>query len=174
MHGTFTKTLVQPGEGGLQNPQGVAIGKDQKLYVVSAGTNQILRYELGTGSFIGVFANLPRKCGGTGMIAGPDGNWFVACSSVNMVLAFNAKSGQQLGVAARGGGLKQPQGIAFAPGNVLYVVSKGSNSIAQYAQGGYFRGTITNELQNGFDVAINNGKVYSTGHKHEVTVYSPE
>ena len=85
-----------------------------------------------------------------GMVPGPDGNWFVACSHINMVLAFNAKSGQQLGVAARGGGLKMPTGLAFAPGNILYVVSAGSNSVLQYAQGGYFRGAVTNDLPNGF------------------------
>lgn len=173
-HGTFVKTLVQPQAGGLVSPQGLSLGKDSKLYVVSGATNQILRYDASTGDSIGVFTNLPHKCSPKGLIPGPDGNWFVACSAINMVLAFHAKTGQQLGVAARGGGLKAPTGLAFAPGNILYVVSSGSNSILQYAQGGYFRGAVTNELPSGFDVAFIKGRVYSTGHKNQVTVHTNE
>lgn len=166
--GNREKTLISSGSGGLQLPEGVALGKDRNIYVVSGGTNQILRYTR-TGEFMNTFANLPAKCWPKGLIVGPDGNWFLSCSHINLVLAFNAKSGQQLGVAARGGGLKTPMGLAFAPGNVLYVVSSGNNQILQYAQGGYFRGSVASGVQNAFDVAFHQGQVYSTGPKEVVT-----
>lgn len=173
-HGrVLQESFVKPGAGGLSMPTGVALGKDKNLYVLSHGTNQILRYDAKTGGFMDVFTKLPSKCGGQALIAGPDGNWFVACSSLNIVLALNARSGQQLGVAARGGGLKAPTGIAFAPGNVLYVVSSGSKQILQFAQGGQFRGAVASNLPNGFGVAFHRNNVYSTGHPGIVAMHPP-
>ena len=42
-------TLVQPGAGGLQMPSGMALGPDQKLYVCSRDSKQILRFDATTG-----------------------------------------------------------------------------------------------------------------------------
>lgn len=160
--GTVRGTIVKAGAGGLVEPQGLAMGKDDNLYVASAGTNQILRYD-GQGNFLEIFANLPPKCGVRGIAQGPDGNWYAACYNINLVLAFNGKSGQQLGIAARAGGLKRPTGLAFGPNNLLYVVSSGSHQILQYARGGYFRGMVSREYKSGQDVNFHRGKVYATG-----------
>ena len=42
-------TFVQPGAGGLQKPSGMAFGPDNKLYVCSRDSRQILRFDATTG-----------------------------------------------------------------------------------------------------------------------------
>lgn len=161
-HGHHVSTLIPSGSGGLEHPQGVAFGQDGNIYVASLGSNQILKYNP-QGKSMGVFAELPKSCHPKDIQFGPDSNLFVACSSIARVVALNANSGQQLGVAAQGGGLSQPVGIAFGPGNTLYVVSTGSNKVLKYAQGGYFQGSVHSSQDSGSDVAMFGGKIFLTG-----------
>lgn len=161
-HGHYIKTLIPSGSGGLKDPQGVAYGQDGNIYVASSGSNQILKYNP-QGKSMGVFAELPKHCIPRDIQFGPDSNLFVACSSLARVIALNANSGQQLGVAAQGGGLSQPVGIAFGPGNTLYVVSTGSKKVLKYAQGGYFQGAVHTSEDRGSDVALFEGKIFLTG-----------
>lgn len=164
-HGHFVKTLVSSGAGGLKDPQGISFGADMNIYVASGASNQILKYNA-NGQSMGVFSELPANCGPKDIEFGPDGNLFVACSALSKVLAFNANSGQQLGVAAQGGGLSQPQGIAFGPGNSLYVMSHGTRQVLRYAQGGYFQGAVHRLEDHGADVAFAEGQVFVTGGAH--------
>jgi DNA-binding beta-propeller fold protein YncE len=155
------KTVISSGAGGLSSPQGIQIGVDLSIYVASGGTNQILKYSA-HGQPMGVFAELPKHCEPKDIEFGPDTNLFVACQLLGKVIALNANSGQQLGIAAQGGGLKMPTGIAFGPGNTLYVTSVGSNQLLRYAQGGYFQGAVQRLEDPAFDVAFHNGRVFLT------------
>jgi len=161
-HGHFSKTLIKPGAGGLKSPQGIQFGSDNNIYVASAGTNQILKFNV-NGQALGVFSELPKTCYPTDIVFGPDSNLFVSCTGMGKVIALNANSGQQLGTAAQGGGLSQPMGITFGPGNTLYVVSMGTNQIMRYAQGGYFQGTVARTEDRGSGIAMNGGFLYLTG-----------
>jgi len=58
--GTYSE-LVESRSGGLKQPHGVEVGPDGALYVASGGTNQILRYELPSGQFRGVWATVPGE-----------------------------------------------------------------------------------------------------------------
>lgn len=49
----FQSNIVASGSGGLDRPSEVALGPDGMLYVISQGTNQILRYEARTGRPLG-------------------------------------------------------------------------------------------------------------------------
>lgn len=51
--------LLPPGTGGLARPSGLALGVDGLLYVSSAGTRRILRYDGGSGAAIDEFAKAP-------------------------------------------------------------------------------------------------------------------
>lgn len=161
-HGHYTKTLIKSGVGGLSSPQGISFGNDGNIYVASAGSNQILKYNP-NGQSLGVFSELPKSCYPSDIIFGPDSNLFVACEHMGKVVALNANSGQQLGVAAQGGGLKAPKGLAFGPGNTLFVVSAGSNAILKYAQGGYFQGVVQRTADPGTDVAFFGGRIFYPG-----------
>jgi len=161
-HGMYHRTLIGPGSGGLNNPQGIQIADDMSIYVASAGTNQILKYS-SNGQAMGPFAELPKHCDAKDIEFGPDTNLFVACSGLGKVIALNVNSGQQLGIAAQGGGLKVPTGIAFGPGNTLYVTSFGTKQLLRYAQGGYFQGAVQRVEDPAHDVAFHNNRVFMTG-----------
>jgi hypothetical protein len=51
--------FVAPGSGGLQFPSGMTFGPDGHLYVSSAGSNQVLRFNGQSGAFIDVFSRVP-------------------------------------------------------------------------------------------------------------------
>lgn len=171
-HGRFKREIIAPGSGGLTSPQGIAIGSDDRIYVASAN-DKILKYSA-NGLSEGVFAELPKNCGPKDILFGPDTNLFVACSLLNRVIALNANSGQMLGIAAQGGGLSQPHGIAFGPGNTLYVVSGGNHKLLRYAQGGYFQGAVAKLGDANKDVNFYNGRIFLSGgasHSHSVLVF---
>ncbi|MBC7969772.1 MAG: PEP-CTERM sorting domain-containing protein [Verrucomicrobia bacterium] len=71
--------------GGLTRPYGNAFAPDGSLFVSSFRTNQILRYDVATGAFLGVFASdnngglgsANGLNGPNGLLFGPDGSLYV-------------------------------------------------------------------------------------------------
>ncbi|MCG6117273.1 MAG: M12 family metallo-peptidase [Aquimonas sp.] len=53
------QTLVAAGSGGLRAPAGLAIGPDGRLYVSSAGSDEVLRFDAADGRFVDVFSRVP-------------------------------------------------------------------------------------------------------------------
>jgi DNA-binding beta-propeller fold protein YncE len=96
--GAFQKELVSSGSGGLNNPEGMAVGPDGSLYVSSTFTNQVLRYDLNTGASLGVFAtnaDLP-----IGLKFGPDGDLYVASRGGDGVFRYDGHTGAPKGLFA--------------------------------------------------------------------------
>jgi hypothetical protein len=89
---------------------------DSDLFLSSAATSEVMRYDGTTGAFEGVFVT--AGSGGLneaeGMAFGPNGNLFVASELGNAVLEYNGTTGAFVGefVAADSGGLDQsPRGL---------------------------------------------------------------
>src|SRR5260221_704341 len=82
------------------------------LYVVSTGTNQVLRYNDSTGAFIDAFVS--AGSGGldppVDLVMRPGGNLYVASFATNQVLLFNGSTGAFIDafVSTGSGGLNSP------------------------------------------------------------------
>jgi sugar lactone lactonase YvrE len=85
--------------------------------------HSVLRYDGGTGAFVGVFASGGGLNAPLGMAFGPDGHLYVATGNSSQVLKYNGVTGAFLGVFASGGGLQAPINLTFGPDGNLYVSS---------------------------------------------------
>lgn len=101
-----TSAWVLSGAGGLTNTRAILFEPGGETALVSSErSQQILRYRVADGSFVGEFS----RPGGrpTGMAYAPDGELLVAMESQNRVVRLDARSGAVLGnrVAPNTGGL---------------------------------------------------------------------
>jgi hypothetical protein len=139
--------FIPDGSGGLTAPARQSVfGPDGNhdgapdLYVASAGSNAILRYDGTSGSFIDAFVT--SGSGGLNgpfdLAFGPDGNLYVSMLGNNpssppspgQVLRYDGSSGAFLGVVASG--LTTPDGITFGGDGSLYIASEGTNEVLRY------------------------------------------
>ncbi len=146
--GTFIRNLVEPGGGGLDSPQGIAVGPDGNVYVSSALNDKVLRYDGRTGAFLGAFVDGGALDRPWYLTFGPDQNLYVSSSATNQVLCYDGQAGALVRVAAQGGGLAAPDGISFeANGNMLVSRFPGIDSrVMRFnPQTGAFLGNVVNE-----------------------------
>ena len=103
----------------ILDPTGMVFGPDGDLFLSSAATSEVMRYDGTTGDFEGVF--ITAGSGGLneaeGMAFGPNGNLFVASELGNAVLEYDGTTGAFVGefVAAGSGRLSEPTFITFGP-----------------------------------------------------------
>jgi subtilisin-like proprotein convertase family protein len=131
---------------GLADPEGLGVGADGNIYVVNAGSSQVLRFSGQTGAPLpspgnpgAVFAtggglNKPEE-----LTFGPDANLYVSNTGTSQVLRFSGQTGAALpapglpgAVFATGGGLTSPQGVSFGPDGDLYVADFNTNSVKRF------------------------------------------
>ncbi|MBK9386249.1 MAG: NHL repeat-containing protein [Planctomycetes bacterium] len=141
--------------GPIAQPMGIAFDDAGFLYIVSEGTNRVLRYDATSLALLGEFivddpATPLDETGGlvnpTGIAFGPDGAIYVASFATDAIHRFDARTGAFLGlfVAAGSGGLDGPDaGIAFGPDGHLYVPSYNNDRVLRYdGRTGAFLGTF--------------------------------
>jgi sugar lactone lactonase YvrE len=130
--------FVSEGSGDLARPRGLIFGPDanldgaQDLYVASADTDAILRYDGVTGAFIDAFVT--SGSGGldspVDLAFGPDGNLYVTSPGTNQVLRYDGSSGSFLGIVASG--LASPQGLTFGADGSLYIANQDTDEVLRY------------------------------------------
>jgi len=136
-------TFVISGSGGLSHPTGLAFGPGGDLYITSAGTNSVLRFNANDGSPLPVAGQsgadyVPTGSGGlsnpSALTFGPEGNLYVASASTNSILKYNGTTGafESTFVISGSGGLSDPSGLTFGSDFNLYVTSKGANSVLRF------------------------------------------
>jgi hypothetical protein len=127
----FLDHFISPGSGGLSRARSSIFGPDGNIYVASADTNSVLRYDP-TGEFINAF--VPSGSGGLSspwdLTFGPDGNLYVSSVNNNEVLRYNGTTGAFLNVVASG--LSMPGGLTFGPDGNLYIANQNANDVLQY------------------------------------------
>ena len=92
--GQYVRMLVPTGRGGLEEPAGMAIGPDGALYVANAWKGNILKFDLGTGDFLGVFASgfdLPVS------LSYANGDFYVASRGDKVIFRLNGNTGAVTG-----------------------------------------------------------------------------
>jgi glucose/arabinose dehydrogenase len=135
-----TTVLVGAGSGGVDFPAGIAFGPDGNLYVSGHDSDNVLRYDPSTGTFLSTF--VPTGSGGLDrppeILFGPDGNLYVSSYNTDQVMRYDGATGAPLpapgmtgAVFASGGGLDGPCGLAFQGGR-LYVASEINNQVLRY------------------------------------------
>jgi sugar lactone lactonase YvrE len=110
----------------------VAQGAPGDLLVTSRNTDEVLRYDTDTGSFLGVFASGGGLDNPVGLTFGPDGHLYVSSADANEVLRYDGVSGAFIDVFASGGTLGSPRQLNFGPDGQLYVASASNNRILRF------------------------------------------
>ena len=83
--GTFRDLLVPAWWWGLRTPQSLDFGPDNQLYVSSRATNQILRYNATTGTFLDAFVtDDPMTPGSEAVRSNPRSAWRLALTATSM------------------------------------------------------------------------------------------
>lgn len=136
--------FVATNSGGLHTPNGLAWGPDGNLYVASADTSQVLRYDGRTGAFIDIFASEPINR--ASFIAfGADSHLYVCSTNDDRVLRFDGTTGAFLDTFIEGPELDWPAGLNWREGELL-VSAFGNHALLRYdgADGDYL-GRLTDQ-----------------------------
>ncbi|MCP3919032.1 MAG: hypothetical protein GY711_26100 [bacterium] len=136
------------GPSPLAGTLGAALGPDGAVHVCSETTNEVLRFDVLTGTFLGPFiADDPGTpgdetgglAGPSGIVFGPDGMAYVASFNSDAVLRYDGRTGafDSVFVQPNAGGLNGPDaGLAFGPNGDLYVPSFWTDHVKRFAGSG--------------------------------------
>ncbi len=135
--------------GGIQRPEGFAVGRDGDLYLAAGDSDAVFRYDGETGAFRDIFVG--SGSGGlddpNGLTFGRDGHLYVASFGTQEVLRYHGATGAFLGafVTAGSGGLNNPHDAVFGPDGHLYVTSYSSDEILRYdgSSGAFLNAFVT-------------------------------
>ena len=140
---------------GLVNPVDIEVGPDGLIYSTGFSSNDIRRYDSGTGAFVDTFVtsnsgglNAPSR-----MAWGIDGHLYVTSMNTDEVLRYDGTSGAFIDafVSAGSGGLDQPDAISFGPTGNVYVSSNAAGTILEFdGSTGAFIGTFASVGSTGF------------------------
>ena len=133
---------------GLANPNGIAYGRDGRLYAGLGDQGKVLRFNGQSGQFIDAFvqddpATPADESGGLsgsrGIAFGPDGDLYVDDGPHNRVLRYDGVTGRFAGVATGTSELRGPVGLAFGPDGTMFVGGGTSAAAFAFRDGAFVR-----------------------------------
>jgi hypothetical protein len=130
--GSFVSEFIPAFSGGLIAPVGLRFGPDDNLYVSSAGSDQVLRYNGTSGAFIDVFATLPADSQPADLRFGPDGNLYVARFGGDTVQRYDGTTGAFIDDFTGANLVYNSTNLRFGPDGNLYVGSFGTDQVLRY------------------------------------------
>ena len=134
--GAFVRQLDSSGR--IRGAQAVRLNPaNQLIYVVSEGTDRILRYRASDYEFVDVFAQLPGNFDPTGIDFGLDDEVYVASYGTSSVVELDPDSGTQVAVLlpAGSGLLGADNGMMVSVSGQLFVPGYDSSSVAMINPG---------------------------------------
>jgi hypothetical protein len=131
--GTLVRTLVTPGQNGLDNAGGMLPLPDRGSFLVaSTDRNEILEFSLSSGTLIRVA--VAANAGGLNRPLGMalrGGRLYISCAD-NRVREYDFVSGAFIRTFINTGTLAEPRGMVFHPDGNLLVASRGNHRINEY------------------------------------------
>lgn len=123
--------FVAPAAGGISRVTGLAAGPDGFLYVASADTDTIARFDGGTGAYVDDFLiNDDRLRSPMGLRFGPNGRLYFANRFTNEVLEADVTSGLVTATfSSDTGEIITPEDVTFDSAGLLYVASANTNRV---------------------------------------------
>ena len=150
---TLTSQLIAPGTQGLDEPVGLAI-RQGLLYVASAGSNEVMRFNSFTGAFVDIFAddsgvNAPALSAPMGLEFDNDGNIYVTNEGSDSIYRYDGLTGEFIDefVGPADEGMVGPVGISLHDG-ILHVAVADNDEVMRFNSGGtatfdYFQFEVT-------------------------------
>jgi DNA-binding beta-propeller fold protein YncE len=149
-------TFIPNGSGGLNAPGGMTFDPSQTyLYVASAGSNQVLKYNAQTGAFVGIAASAGLSSP-QDVQFGTDGLLYVLSEGNNRILRFTA-TGTYVDdyVPAGSGGMVRAVRLAFGPDGDLYVAPLTVSQIMRFGTEPEALFTVSNTTASTLPLTVN-------------------
>lgn len=145
------------------------------FYISSFGTNQVMRFDENSGTFLGVVANVN---GPFASQTGFGGDLFVSSHNTGELLRFNSFTGEYKGafIKAHAGGLTNPTAANFGPDGKVYIGDLATNRILRFDHDGnfidVFADGVTSDLNGPFMEAFDENTLFvASGYSNSILRY---
>ena len=126
----------------IRDPRGIRLAPDRSFVLVNNGDDRILKFEAGSGKFLGSLSFRPGLNPGGGKF-GWDGRYYVGSRSEKSIVAFDVAGEGEPSIFVPGSFVKFPRGLAASASGAMYVASgthpttgEGQNTILRFDRSG--------------------------------------
>src|SRR5690349_5262021 len=106
----------------IHDPRGIRLSPDRSFVLVNNGDDRILKFEAGSGKFLGSLSFRPGLNPGGGKF-GWDERYYVGSRSEKSIVAFDVAGEREPSIFVPGSFVKFPRGLAASASGAMYVAS---------------------------------------------------